>query len=55
MQNLHDYTTRPPSRRRPPTGGMEPTTGCTQPTDVGRLVLVPYTADYIFYKATRRE
>ena len=32
------------------TGGLAPATGCTQPSDVGRLVLVPYTADYFFYR-----
>jgi Protein of unknown function (DUF3455) len=37
------------------TGGVEPTTGCTQATDVGQQKLVPYTADYIFYKAIGRE
>jgi hypothetical protein len=36
-------------------GGKEPTTGCAQASDVGQQVLVPYTADYIFYKATGRE
>jgi hypothetical protein len=36
-------------------GGKEPTTGCTQVSDVGQQALVPYTADYIFYKATGRE
>jgi lipid-A-disaccharide synthase-like uncharacterized protein len=32
-------------------GGVAPSTGCTQITDVGQRVFVPYTADYIFYKA----
>jgi hypothetical protein len=36
-------------------GGKEPTTGCTQVSDVGQQALVPYTADYVFYKATGRE
>ena len=36
-------------------GGKEPADGCTQPADVGKQVLVPYTADYIFYKATGRK
>ncbi len=31
-------------------GGVAPATGCAQPSDVGKKVLVPYTADYIFYK-----
>jgi hypothetical protein len=30
-------------------GGIAPSTGCTLPTDVGKSVLVPYTADYFFY------
>jgi hypothetical protein len=32
-------------------GGIAPATGCTLLTDVGRNALVPYTTDYIFYKA----
>jgi hypothetical protein len=32
-------------------GGVAPSTGCTQSTDVGKRALVPYTADYVFYKA----
>ncbi len=36
-------------------GGVAPTTGCAQPSDVGRSkALVPYTADYFFYKPARR-
>jgi hypothetical protein len=31
-------------------GGVAPSTGCTLPTDVGKRALVPYTADYFFYK-----
>lgn len=31
-------------------GGIAPSTGCTQSTDVGTKALVPYTADYFFYK-----
>ena len=31
-------------------GGTAPATGCTLSTDVGKKVLVPYTADYFFYK-----
>jgi len=30
-------------------GGIAPTTGCAQSTDVGAKALVPYTADYFFY------
>jgi hypothetical protein len=32
-------------------GGVAPSTGCTLSTDVGKRALVPYTADYFFYKA----
>ena len=31
-------------------GGMAPATGCSLPADVGNRALVPYTADYFFYK-----
>jgi hypothetical protein len=30
-------------------------TGCSGSTDIGMRALVPYTADYFFYKGTRRE
>jgi Protein of unknown function (DUF3455) len=33
-------------------GGVAPSTGCTLSTDVGKRALVPYTADYFFYKAS---
>ena len=32
-------------------GGSAPATGCAVSTDVGRQVLVPYTANYYFYSA----
>ena len=32
-------------------GGSAPATGCAVSTDVGAQILVPYTADYYFYKA----
>jgi hypothetical protein len=32
-------------------GGVAPSTGCTLSTDVGKKALVPYEADYVFYKA----
>jgi hypothetical protein len=32
-------------------GGIVPSTGCTESPDVGKKALVPYTADYFFYKA----
>jgi hypothetical protein len=31
-------------------GGLAPSTGCTQLAHVGTRALVPYTADYVFYK-----
>jgi hypothetical protein len=31
-------------------GGIAPSTGCTQATDVGKRAFVPYTADYFFFK-----
>ena len=35
------------------TGGMAPATGCSQSSNIGVTALVPYTADYFFYKAKR--
>jgi hypothetical protein len=35
-------------------GGIAPTAGCAQPSDVGMLALVPYRTDYIFYRAATR-
>jgi Protein of unknown function (DUF3455) len=35
-------------------GGVAPSTGCAQSTDVGSRALVPYSADYFFYKAIKR-
>jgi hypothetical protein len=32
-------------------GGLAPSTGCSTSADIGRLALVPYTADYLFYAA----
>lgn len=32
-------------------GGSAPTTGCLAPGDVGKQVLVPYSADYFFFRA----
>ncbi|HJZ72707.1 MAG TPA: DUF3455 domain-containing protein [Vicinamibacterales bacterium] len=34
-------------------GGVAPVTGCSQSGDVGALALVPYSADYFFYRARR--
>ena len=36
-------------------GGLKPTTGCALAPDVGKKTLVPYTADYFFYKDTGHE
>jgi hypothetical protein len=33
-------------------GGLAPATGCDHALDVGAKALVPYTADYLFYKPT---
>ena len=30
-------------------GGVAPSTGCTQSTDVGKTAFVPYAADYFFF------
>ena len=32
-------------------GGSAPATGCVAPGDVGKQALVPYTADYFFFRA----
>jgi hypothetical protein len=32
-------------------GGVAPATGCSQASQVGTSALVPYTTDYVFYKA----
>jgi len=31
-------------------GGVAPATGCAAVTDVGHKALVPYSADYVFYR-----
>jgi Protein of unknown function (DUF3455) len=36
-------------------GGIAPLTGCAQSADVGQRAFVPYTADYIFYKAVESQ
>lgn len=36
-------------------GGVAPLTGCALATDVGAKALVPYTADYFFYKAAESD
>src|SRR5262245_4803131 len=32
------------------TGGLAPSTGCSELSDMGAMALVPYTADYYFYR-----
>jgi uncharacterized protein DUF3455 len=34
-------------------GGSAPASGCSVPTDIGKQVLVPYSADYYFFRADR--
>jgi hypothetical protein len=34
-------------------GGVAPTTGCSEAANVGAKALVPYKTDYLFYKKTR--
>jgi hypothetical protein len=36
-------------------GGIAPAAGCTQASNVGALALVPYEADYVFYRADGRK
>ena len=36
-------------------GGLAPATGCAAATDVGRKALVPYTADYVFYRLRHQQ
>ena len=36
-------------------GGIAPSMGCAALTDVGKRALVPYTADYFFYKAAKSD
>ena len=31
-------------------GGLAPATGCNSPADVGKTAIVPYEADYVFYR-----
>jgi hypothetical protein len=33
------------------TGGVAPVEGCSVSSDVGKQKLVPYTADYYFFRA----
>jgi hypothetical protein len=35
-------------------GGVAPAAGCTQPSHVGTVSFVPYTTDYVFYRARRQ-
>jgi hypothetical protein len=34
-------------------GGVAPATGCSDAAQVGAVALVPYTTDYVFYRASR--
>ena len=34
-------------------GGVAPTTGCSDISHVGTLALVPYSTDYVFYRSSR--
>lgn len=36
-------------------GGVAPADGCASVADVGRSAFVPYTADYVFYRAAGRD
>jgi hypothetical protein len=36
-------------------GGVAPGTGCAAATDVGKRAFVPYTADYVFFRAANEE
>lgn len=35
-------------------GGVAPSSGCSDASHVGALALVPYTTDYVFYQSIRR-
>jgi hypothetical protein len=35
-------------------GGSAPALGCSVPTDVGKQTLVPYSADYVFFRANHQ-
>jgi hypothetical protein len=36
-------------------GGVAPTTGCSESANIGSTALVPYTADYFFYGAGKKD
>ncbi len=49
--SLGDKLVRAKSIQRVNTaGGIAPAAGCTAAADAGKKVLVPYTADYVFYR-----
>jgi len=49
--SLGDKLVRTKSIQRVNTaGGIAPAAGCSAPSDVGKKALVPYTADYVFYR-----
>jgi hypothetical protein len=33
-------------------GGVAPSTGCSDASQIGTVALVPYTTDYFFYRAS---
>lgn len=49
----HKLTATTFIQRLKTSGGVAPSAGCTQSTNVGKSALVPYTADYFFYKAAK--
>jgi hypothetical protein len=36
-------------------GGTAPATGCSGPSDDGKKILVPYAADYFFYRFAQHD
>jgi hypothetical protein len=36
-------------------GGSAPASGCAGPADIGARALVPYTTDYVFFRASHRD
>jgi hypothetical protein len=35
-------------------GGLAPASGCAQASDVGTVMMAPYTTDYVFYRSSNR-
>jgi len=40
-------------QRLNPKGGSAPADGCLVPSDVGKQALVPYSADYYFFRSDK--